>query len=152
MEKVFKEEVEIKNVDMEVVEEVLEVDKKEAEPPTTNEKLLSLVDQPKELKTINLLDPSNDMYPEKVDTQPVIKSTTLSKKEDLTTLLDKYKKGIGWTISVIKGLSPTWFPRKKKVKYKISVPLMEMAKSLVSWRAPHTLIDAYLGVMSSQRL
>ena len=68
VEKVVKEEVEIKNVDMEVVEEVLEVDKKEAEPPTTNEKLLSLVDQPKELKTINLLDLSNDMYPEKIDT------------------------------------------------------------------------------------
>jgi len=81
--------------------------------------------------------PSKDMYLEKEDTQSAIKSATLSKKEYLTTLLDKYKKGVGWTIVVIKGLSPTWFPRKKKVKYKISVPLMEMAKSLIIWRVPH---------------
>ena len=71
------------------------------------------------------------MYAEKEDTQPVINSTNLSKKEGLITLLDKYKKGVGWTIFVIKGLSPAWFQCKKKVKYKISVPLKEVGQSLL---------------------
>ena len=118
---------EIKNFDMEVVEQVLEVDKKEAEPPTTNEKLLSLVDQPQELEVINLSDSLKDTYPKKEDAQPVTYSKAKSKREELVALRNKYEREYGWMISIIKGLSPVWFSRKKKVKYKKRVP-MEMWK------------------------
>ena len=112
-----EEEVEVEKVVKEVVEEMLEVDEREDELPTTNEKFISLFNQSQESKMINLSDPSKDTYPEKEDTKSVINSTTLSKKEELVTLLDKYNKGVGWMIVVIKGLSPLWFPRKKSKKF-----------------------------------
>ena len=74
---------------------------------------------------INLSDSSNDAYPEKEGAQPVTYSTTLSKREELVTLINKYKKEYGWMLYIIKGLSPIWFPRKKKVKYKKRV-IMEV--------------------------
>ena len=51
----------------------------------------------------NLQKHSKDMYLKKEDTQPVTNPTTLSKKEELMTLQDKYKKGsIGrlWRLKV----------------------------------------------------
>ena len=47
----------------------------------------------------------------------------MSKMEELVTLLNKYNKEYGWMLSIIKGLSPVWFSRKKKVKYKKRVPM-----------------------------
>ena len=44
------------------------------------------------MKTINLLDLLIDTYPEKEDTQPVTNSTTMSMREELVTLLNKYNK------------------------------------------------------------
>ena len=127
VEEVVKEEEEIENVVNETVNEVIGVNERDIEPPTTNEKLTLVAEQPQDPETINLPDPSKDTYPEKEDAQPVTYSTTMSKREELVTLLNKYKEEYGWMIAIIKGLSPVWFSRKKKVKYKKRV-LMEMWK------------------------
>ena len=136
MEKVIEEEVEIEKANMEVVEDVLEIDEREAEPPITNEKILSLVDQTLEPKTINMSEPSKDIYLKKEETQSVVNSTTLSKKEELITLLDKYMKRVSWMIVIIMCLSPVWLSSKKKVRYKISVQFEEVVRSSLSWKAP----------------
>ena len=123
VEEVVKEEEEIEKADNETIEEVIWVNEREVEPPTTIEKLTPLVDQPQELEAINLSDSLKDTYPKKEDAQPVTYSKAKSKKEELITLMNKYKKEYGWMIAIIKGLSPVWFSRKKKVKYKKRVPM-----------------------------
>ena len=120
-EAIKEEEEEIEKVVKESMEEVLGVYEGEVELPTTNAKLTPMVDQPQEPEMINLPDPSKDSHPTGEDTLPATNSTTMPKWEDFVILLNKYKKEYGWMRATFKGLSPVWFPRKKKVRYKRDV-------------------------------
>ncbi|XP_052626991.1 uncharacterized protein LOC111904675 [Lactuca sativa] len=60
VKEVVKEEEEIEKADNETIEEVIWVNEREVEPPTTIEKLTPLVDQPQEPEAINLSDFSKD--------------------------------------------------------------------------------------------
>lgn len=88
-----------------------EFDGREVELPTIKSKFTLLVEQAQDPESKNISDPLKNVYPRRESTQVVINSNKLSKKEEkeLITLLDKYKKWIGWSISDIKGLNPFGF-------------------------------------------
>ena len=67
VEEAIKEEEEIEKDVNETIEDMLGVNKREVEPPTTIEKLTPVVDEPQEPGMINMSDPLKDTYVENED-------------------------------------------------------------------------------------